>query len=206
MNNKEELYERARKNSVGEEKKVRYVKMQRDAYIKNLKTTFFAGAMIAILASAALAYGGHTLSENLSDAKIVRQEISEYSYLVNSETHRTNDNQHYFYDIGDIASKLTEDQDNIDKGIFGVYKNIGYNQGNKIEQMDSVIYFMSFDKTDNDNKIEFDNFNDYVVSKGYVLEDGKANYDAYEKAMTQMIVNEHSIEELQSQVDEVKSR
>lgn len=206
MNNKEELYERARKNSVGEEKKVRYVKMQRDAYIKNLKTTFFAGAMIAILASAALAYGGHTLSENLSDAKVVRQEISDYSNLVNSETHRTNDNEHYFYDTADIASKLTEDQNNIDKGIFGVYKNIGYNQGNKIEQMNDVIDSMAFEQTTSENKTQYDNFNDYVVSKGYIGKDGKADYDAYEKAMTQMIVNEHNIEELQSQVDEVKSR
>lgn len=206
MSNKEELYERARKNSVGEDKKVRLVQMERSEYFKNLKNTFFAGAMIAILASAALAYGGHTLSEKLSDAKVVSQEISEYSNLVNSETHRTNDNQHYFYDIGDIASKLAEDQDNIDKGIFGVYKNIGYNQGNKIEQMDGVIDFMAFAKTDTENKIEFDSFNDYVVSKGYVLENGKADYEAYEKAMTEMIVNEHNIEKLQSQVDEVKSR
>lgn len=206
MGNREAMYESARKNSVGEEKKVRYVKMTKEAYIARIKATFLAGAMIAVLATSALVYGGHVLSENLSESKIVRQETSSYSQLVDNETHRTNDNQHYFYDTYDIASELTRDQENIDKGIYGVYSNIGYNETNKIEQMNDVIASVGFQKKAEEAAQKFSNFNDYVVSKGFVNEDGKANYNAYEEAMTKMIVNEHNLGEMQSQVDEMKSR
>ncbi len=206
MSNREEMYERARNKSVGEEKKVRYVKMTKEAYIARLKTTFLAGAMIAVLATSALVYGGHVISENLSESKIVREETSSYSQLVNKETHRTDDNQHYFYDTYDIASELTSDQDNIDKGIYGVYMNIGYNEGNKIEQMNDVISSVDFQKKAEEAAQKFNSFNDYVVSKGFVDKDGKADYNAYEAAMTNMIVNEHNANEMQSQVDEIKSR
>ncbi len=206
MSDREEMYERARNNSVGEEKKVRYVRMTRDAYIARLKATFVAGAMIAILAAGAIAYGGHALSENLSQSKIVREETSSYSQLVNNETHRTNDNEHYFYDTYDIASQLTDDQSNIDKGIYGVYLNIGYNKGNKIEQMNDVISSVNFEKTAEKESQKFNDFNDYVVSKGFVDKEGKADYKAYEEAMTKMIVNEHNVNQMQSQVDEIKSR
>lgn len=206
MSNREEMYERARNKSVGEEKKVRYVKMTKEAYIARLKTTFLAGAMIAVLATSALVYGGHVISENLSESKIVREETSSYSQLVNKETHRTDDNQHYFYDTYDIASELTSDQDNIDKGIYGVYMNIGYNEGNKIEQMNDVISSVDFQKKAEEAAQKFNSFNDYVVSKGFADKDGKADYNAYEAAMTNMIVNEHNANEMQSQVDEIKSR
>lgn len=206
MSNREEMYEKARQNSVGEEKKVRYVKMTKEAYIARLKATFLAGAMIAVLATSALVYGGHALSENLNESKIVREEVSSYSQLVNNETHRTNDNEHYFYDTYDIASELTSDQANIDKGIYGVYTNIGYNEASKIEQMDDVISSVSFQKAAEEAAEKFNNFNNYVVSKGYVDNEGKADYNAYEDAMTKMIVNEHNVSEMQSQVDEIKSR
>jgi|GEM_PF-3456268 len=206
MSNREEMYERARNKSVGEEKKVRYVKMTREAYIARLKKTFLAGAMIAVLATSALVYGGHAISKNLSESNIVREETSSYSQLVNKETHRTDDNQHYFYDTYDIASELTSDQENIDKGIYGVYMNIGYNEGNKIEQMNDVISSVDFQKKAEETAQKFNNFNDYVVSKGFVDKDGKADYNAYEAAMTNMIVNEHNVNEMQSQVDEIKSR
>ena len=206
MSNREEMYENARKKSVGEEKKVRYVKMTKEAYIARLKATFLAGAMIAVLATGALVYGGHAISETLSESKIVREETSSYLQLVNKETHRTDDNQHYFYDTYDIASELTSDQQNIDKGIYGVYTNIGYNDVNKIEQMNDVISSVSFQKTAEEVAQKFNNFNDYVVSKGFVDKDGKADYNAYEEAMTKMIVNEHNVSEMQSQVDEIKSR
>lgn len=206
MSNREEMYERARNKSVGEEKKVRYVKMTKEAYIARLKTTFLAGAMIAVLATSALVYGGHAISENLNESKIVREETSSYSQLVNKETHRTDDNQHYFYDTYDIASELTSDQENIDKGIYGVYMNIGYNEGNKIEQMNDVISSVDFEKKADETAQKFNNFSDYVVSKGFVDKDGKADYNAYEVAMTNMIVNEHNANEMQSQVDEIKSR
>ena len=206
MSNREEMYERARQKSVGEEKKVRYVKMTREAYIARLKATFLAGAMIAVLATSALVYGGHALSENLSESKIVREETSSYSQLVNNETHRTNDNEHYFYDTYDIASELTNDQENIDKGIYGVYMNIGYNEGNKIEQMNDVISSVNFEKIAEDTSVKFNNFNDYVISKGFMDKEGKADYNAYEEAMTNMIVNEHNANEMQLQVDEIKSR
>jgi hypothetical protein len=206
MSNREEMYERARNKSVGEEKKVRYVKMTKEAYIARLKTTFLAGAMIAVLATSAVVYGGQAISKNLSESKIVREETSSYSQLVNKETHRTDDNQHYFYDTYDIASELTSDQDNIDKGIYGVYMNIGYNEGNKIEQMNDVISSVDFQKKAEEAAQKFNSFNDYVVSKGFVDKDGKADYNAYEAAMTNMIVNEHNANEMQSQVDEIKSR
>lgn len=206
MSNREEMYERARNKSVGEEKKVRYVKMTKEAYIARLKTTFLAGAMIAVLATSAVVYGGQAISKNLSESKIVREETSSYSQLVNKETHRTDDNQHYFYDTYDIASELTSDQENIDKGIYGVYMNIGYNEGNKIEQMNDVISSVDFQKKAEETAQKFNNFNDYVVSKGFVDKDGKADYNAYETAMTNMIVNEHNANEMQSQVDEIKSR
>ena len=61
MSNREEMYERARKNSVGEEKKVRYVKMSKETYVARLKATFIAGAMIAVLATSALVITSYSI-------------------------------------------------------------------------------------------------------------------------------------------------
>lgn len=206
MDKRKEMLERARAKSVGEEKKVRYVNMRRDDYIKNLKITFVSGAIIAILAAGGLVFAGHTVINNANQYKIVNQELSEYSTIVNENTHRTDDNQNYFYDTYDIASAISKDQSDIDKAIYGVYSNIGYNKANKLSQMDNVISSVEFTAKADEVADHFSNFSDYVISKGYIDKDGKADFKAYENAMTQMLVDENAIEELQSQVDNIKSR
>lgn len=205
MDKRQEMYERARNNSVGEDKKVRYVKMRHELYVARLKASFIAGAVIGILVVGGLVYGSSTAINKMQEYGIVNEELSQYSTIVNQNTHRTDDNQHYFYDTSDIASEISDiKEDDIDKAIFGVYSNIGYNDENKIEQMNNIMNSVNFSKQEEAKG--FDNFNDYVVSKGFVDKDGKADYDAYTNAMAKMIVDEHNINELQSQVDQVKNR
>lgn len=198
---KEQMYQRALQNSVGEEKKVKYVKMPKDAYLSRLKAAFAAGAVVAILSTSLVIFGASNLIESIKDASILNDELQTYDELVRSETHRTSDGQGYYYDNYKIASEIKDEDENIDKAIFGVYENIGYNQGNKILQMNEVLRALS-------SRLGVDNatFKDYVINKGFIDKEGNANYMAYEMAMTKMIVSEHKIDEMQSDIDEMKSR
>lgn len=207
--NSKEMYERSREKSVGEDKKVRYVKMRKDEYIARLKTMFIVGSIAAIIATSGVIYGFSTLADMHHTSIIVAQQVGAGRQLVNENTKRTNDNQHYYYETFDIAMKLTEDPKNFDNNLYGVYSEIGYNKTNKLEQMEDVVSSVGGIVSSNKENIGinyYKDFTDYLVKKGFVKEDGTIDLNAYEESIRNQMVKEAEIKNLQEEVNNFKTR
>ena len=116
--------------------------------------------------------------------------------IVSVETHRTQDNQNYWYDYWDIAGGYDYSYD-FDSWVYGVYDNVGWNQESKIDCMNEV-----FDKLEANGVTEYSSFVEYCESKGLCKEkDGKLVVDA--KAYREFVkdymlkLNSGSLEEVE---------
>ena len=94
---------------------------------------------------------------------------------VSVETHRTQDNQHYWYDYGDIAARYDESYD-FDSWVYGAYNNVGWNTESKHDCMDEI-----FDRLEDRGITDYDSFLEYCEAKGVCVEnDGKLTIDTRE--------------------------
>lgn len=207
--NSKEMYERSREKSVGEDKKVKYVKIRKDDYTFRLKTMFIVGSIAAIIATSGVIYGVNKVADMYHTSTVVAQQVGEGRQLVSENTKRTNDNQHYFYETFDIAMKLTEDPKNFDNNLYGVYNAIGYNKANKFEQMEDVVSKVGNIVSSNKEDLGinyYKDFTDYLEKKGFVKEDGTVDLKAYEEAIRNQMVKEADIKDLQEEVNNFKTR
>lgn len=93
--------------------------------------------------------------------------------VVNVETHRTDDNQNFWYDYWDIAARYDDSYD-FDSWVYGVYDNVGWNQESKIDCMNEV-----FQRLAANDITEYSSFVEYCEAKGLCKEkDGKLVVDA----------------------------
>ena len=73
--------------------------------------------------------------------------------IIGPETHRTLDNEHYFFDYSDIAKKV-EQSDNVDQSIYFVERNIGEYQTNLVlehtgfKSLDNYLRMRGYDSID----------------------------------------------------------
>ncbi len=197
-------YERTKQKSIGNNKKVAYVKIPKEKYKNILKGTFLAGAITAGLTIGSIHLGYSAINE-FNDTKVVYETIMTGRNIVQENTKRTSDNKHYYYDEMAIAKQIAEDVDNLDLNLYSVYKSIGYNAENKIEEMNVILSRLSLYVKDNE-KIEVDDFNAYLVNEGFKTPEGQADYKQYDKAMKETIINKHKIDELQNEQESLKKR
>ena len=83
---------------------------------------------------------------------------------VSGETHRTSDNEGYWYDYDDIARNYDEKYD-FDSWVYGAYHNVGWNEHSRISCMDEL-----FDRLEDRGITEFDSFLEYCEAKGVCIE------------------------------------
>lgn len=205
-NTNQKNYENARQNSVGNNKKVEYVK-----YVK-IPLAHIERAAIAVLLSAAIIAGGHVLvTKGLDDFQtnsITYEQTKLGRELVYTNTHRTTDKQYYYYDTFDIAQELVKDPKNFDRNLYGVYSAIGYNQKSKFIQMEEVVSdFGNIVKNNPNSEIKYyKDFTDYCTQKGFVKEDGTVDLNAYVKTIKEQIVKEEEMKKMQEEISEFKRR
>lgn len=129
-----ELEERLRKNSLsgreGQRTRERKIRMKYKDFIRTLKIIAISSA---IAASIVIGAGAKTI-DYIHDTMIINQLTSEFQRdCINPETHRTLDNQHYYYDYGDIAD-YCEEMGDFDLGIYLFCRNAGdYQTGRVLE-------------------------------------------------------------------------
>lgn len=86
--------------------------------------------------------------------------------VVNVETHRTQNNEGFWYDYGDMASRYDESYD-FDSFVYGTYSRVGWNQESRIECMNEL-----FRQLNMKGITEFDSFVSYCEDKGVCEEKG----------------------------------
>lgn len=141
-----------------------------------IATSFITGAILTYsLSSAVGAY-----KEKLDLLYSHDDQLSIYGELVRSETKRTENGEHFYYDIADIASKIVEDPEKYHIALYGVFKNIGWNEGSAINQMDEVVrvsglYIKSF----NLDLPIYSSFKEYLTDRGFANPDGTLDLIRY---------------------------
>ena len=156
----------------------RILKIRLSNYLRRLKKIVGATAVsVALLVGAGIGVGSYAV-DHIHDSYIVSQYASEFRKdCINPETHRTNDNQHYFYDYSDIAD-YCEEMGDFDLGIYLFYKNTNAYQTGRV--LDYTPY---------------DSLDAYLAAHHWV------DPDDWEKDMNRKIVlsyeNNKNLEELQ---------
>lgn len=167
----EQRYETYKRNSIsGSTSKRdpnRRIRMRYGDYKKTIKVTAIA---TAIAVSAALAGGNLYVNKVHDNFVIGRMERDFHAEYISPETHRTNDNQHYFYDYSDIARNM-EGMEDYDEGIYLLVHDIGKYQADKV-----LAY------------TNYGNFDNYLTEHNY--KDSKE----FDKEMSRKILLEEQIE------------
>ena len=171
-----EQIENARRKSVQKEP-VRVSKRK-----KPLARIFIAGALAGMLLSVPV----YTTMNNIEISQTLEQTNDYATRLVNSNTHRTADNQGYYYDEEKIAEGLLKDPTMFDANVYGVYGHIGYNQSNRMEEMNQVMHWVSLLNKD-ENLVTYDNFEEYYREKGFVDKEGNFDVKAFQKAASDLV-------------------
>ena len=161
----------------------RRIKMRYSDYKRTLKATAIASA-IAI--SLVLAGGSHYV-DTIKDKMYLGQLAGEFkTEYIAPETHRTNDNEHYFYDYMDIAHHMKEAED-FDEKVYLLTATLGDYQA------DQVMVYTDYKGLD--NYLAQHNFNDseefIKVMEEKTLAEKEMNEQA--KAMNEML-EDHNVE------------
>lgn len=131
--NEEEKYGRYKRESLSGESGKRNnekIKISLKTYQKNLAIIAATSAL-----TVALAIGGGTIAaNNIKDSITLNSLAYQFSReVISPETHRTDNNQYYFFDYSDIADRIFS-MENPDLGFYLFYANEGRYQTDKLMQ------------------------------------------------------------------------
>ncbi len=108
---------------------IRRVKSQKQVLRKRLTTFFVAAALVGGLTSNMVSLAVDRVKDNM----IVSDQTLEFkTEVIAPNTHRTDDNQHYFYDYDDIAAWCMGGGKDFSTELYLAYANLGENQTNKV--------------------------------------------------------------------------
>lgn len=132
-NDRELSTERLRKNSTsgGSTKRTKKTKvvMSKKVYHNRMKALFVAGAITAGVVLGA----GSNLVSTYQDNLVVGGMVEEFrTNVINKDTHRTDDNEHYWYDYSSIHNKMKKNYDNYDEAVYYCEKSIGEYQTDRV--------------------------------------------------------------------------
>lgn len=153
-------------------------------------------ALVAIMASSAVSM------HNVFNPDYINDSYDAGYQAVSIETHRTNDNEGYWYDYGDIAERYDEETMDFDSYVYGAYKNVGWNQQSRLDCMESL--FRQFNLQGITN---YSSFVSYCDAKGVVVEkDGELIVDtgAFSEMMEDYMRELNASQELEENVGKSK--
>lgn len=122
---------------------------------------------IVTVASIAMIAGGVIGIYNITHPDYINDSYNSGYQAVNIETHRTSDNENYWYDYGDIAERYDPETMDFDSYVYGAYRNVGWDQQSRIDCMESLFRQLNIQGITN-----YSSFLDYCVAKGAVVEKG----------------------------------
>lgn len=151
----------------------RRIRMKYSDYKKTIKTVAIATAItVSVVLAGTNMYAG-TIHDRMTTGRMINDFHREY---IAPETHRTNDNQHYFYDYFDIANRM-EQMEDFDEGVYLLVNDIGEYQADRV-----LAY------------TDYDNFENYLNTHNY------KDADDFNKTISKKIVLEQEIENKNNEI------
>lgn len=192
-----ERLERAKNNSVTSRNpdiaKVEYKGERYRINAKRLKVAVVTAFLATAIACTALGYGLSKGIDHLEDEYDVYQEISSYAHIVHDNTHRTSDNQGYWYDTLDMGDDILKKEDKA-VALYAAYEKMTCGTyENKMKHMDQIIDRMRnvvehYQETYPGIKT-YSNFTDYLIQNECIDKDGNPSFKVYEEKMKDYILN-----------------
>ncbi len=198
-----EFVENARVNSVNRDEEMA---RQREIRVERKKRAArfhrIEGAVLATVVLVSAYFTGPRVVDAFADYK--NPSVEAGYQAVAREVHRTDDNQHFWFDYGDIAEAFDEGMD-FDSYVYGTYQRIaGSGSGRTIINMNDL--FIQFY---NQGLTPYRSFEDYCFAHGFVKEDkGKisVDLDKYEKEARAYLKDLKAIEKKEEAVEEFRSK
>ena len=157
----------------------RRIRMKYKDYIRTLKLLSCTTA----LATTLVIGGGNVLYKQMRETSIINTLTGEFHHdCLGKETHRTQDNQHYYYDYDDIA-RYIEGMDNFDLGLYL------FNHQTNDKQTSRVLEYTEYGTLDN-----------YLREKHY------KDSDEFRKEMKQVALLTKEIEERQIELSQLEEK
>lgn len=168
---------------------------------ENVSSSNFKNRLLVLGLTATMLFGiqqaGSFALDEIQEGKIYHelQDNVRTEYIVDN-THRTNDNEHYWYDYAAIADKL-EDSENFDRDLFIMSQNSNY------FDMNEVLKYTDYGNLD--NYLEAKNFDDkesYVEGmKDYIESSIEIDmaFDEREKELNKMTEESEQIDQFEDQ-------
>ena len=157
------------------EKKVKMTLREYKARLKFLAVVVAAATSVAV---SCVPGAIKTVSDNWTVNKMMNSFHVEY---VSPETHRTDDNEHYFYDYDDIAKHLEEYGD-FDEAVYLLNRDIGYYQTGQVLRW-----------------TPYESFTNYLAEKGYKDE------EEFQEDMKKRIILEMELEDMKEELQKMES-
>ena len=167
------IREKSMSGESGKRTKGKIVKMSLKAYKTRLKVLAASVAVVTSVAVSCVPGAVKTVSDNWTVNKMMNSFHAEY---VSPETHRTDNNEHFFYDYGDIARHLEEYGD-FDEAVYLLNRDIGYYQTGLVLRY-----------------TPYESFTKYLEQKGYKDEDDFRDH------MKDRIIKELELLEMQDEL------
>lgn len=167
------------KNSIktdAQKERARVVKRQQRK--KQRQRAFTTLIVACVILGGVAANTVSNIADNIQENSIVYDQNHQFAQeVIFPNTHRTYDNQHYFYDYDDIAAAIKEDGKDFSTELYKAYAYLGEYQTNKV--MDYTNY----------NSVE-----DYVKANGF------EDIESWEKSEKRKIILENEVSEKQSEL------
>lgn len=177
--------EMARKKSVN---RTREQEMQRKVSLKDAVKDFasrYVKEIVAVGLIVTMLLSGNAMLEKIKNPPYETEDYKTGMVALYDYTHRTDDNEGYWYDYRGIAGSYDIATD-FDEFIYGIYRHIGWNQNSRVDCMDEIFTQLNFQGVTG-----YDDFTDYLRGKGYTeynrKGEEKLKLDEYSKDMEEKL-------------------
>ncbi len=179
--NQNERYRRLRENSYKEgtgTRKREVIKVD----VEKLKKALISIVVAVSIATAGIIGGGAHVVNTLKESMVVGENIRDFQVeVISPETHRTLDNEHYYYDYDDIARHM-EDRGQFDNDVYYLIANIGEFQANRVMK-----------------------YTDYESIENYLSTNGYEDTEQFIDHQRQEIVAQEELDEKQAELDQMNN-
>lgn len=179
--NQNERYRRLRENSYKEgtgTRKREVIKVD----VEKLKKALISIVVAVSIATAGIIGGGAHVVNTLKESMVVGENIRDFQVeVISPETHRTLDNEHYYYDYDDIARHM-EDRGQFDNDVYYLIANIGEFQANRVMK-----------------------YTDYESIENYLSTNGYEDTEQFLDHQRQEIVAQEELDEKQAELDQMNN-
>lgn len=154
------------------------IKMKLSTYKMRLKVLAVAVAAATSVAFSCVPGAIKTVSDNWTVNRLMNEFHMTY---VTPETHRTDDNEHFFYDYDDIAAHLEEYGD-FDEAVYLLNRDIGYYQTGQVLRW-----------------TPYESFTNYLEEKGYT------NEEEFQDDIKKQIIMGIEIQEMREELHQMQA-